>query len=156
MLRDPLMVGINDEHIQAKLLAVETKAGEIVSCKKVYELAVAVEATQKDVSDMKGSAVLTTNVHTLKQETHCWRCGASHNQANCSTNTTKCFNCQQSGHVAARCHTARNQERLCTPRSERGRDPTTSNNHTKSSTYNTHQEKLQNTRGRTRRKGKDT
>ncbi|XP_077862801.1 uncharacterized protein LOC144344894 [Saccoglossus kowalevskii] len=53
MLRDQLIVGINDERIQSKLLSIEPKTGEILSFKRVYEVAIAAECAKKDVSDMK-------------------------------------------------------------------------------------------------------
>lgn len=155
MLRDQLIVGINDEHIQAKLLALEPKTGDVLSCQKVYDLAVAVEATQKEVSDMKG-APAATSVHTLAQDTEntCWRCSGKHHPANCWTKSKNCFHCNEKGHVSARCPKKRNQDRPWTPRSGQWKDkraPT--NTPSKPSSFNTTQGKPAVRGGKTQSKG---
>ena len=156
MLRDQLIVGINDEHIQAKLLALEPKTWDVLPCKKVYDLAVAVEATQKEVSDMKGTPA-ATSVHTLAQdpENTCWRCGSRHHQANCWTKSKNCFHCNEKGHVSARCLKKRSQDRPWTSRSGQWKDKrATTHTPSKPLSFNTAQGKPPGRGGRTQSKGR--
>ncbi|KAG7177589.1 putative Tigger transposable element-derived protein 1-like 226 [Homarus americanus] len=47
---DPNRKRINDEHTQAKLLATESKPGDILTFQKVYDVAVAVDCVQNNVA----------------------------------------------------------------------------------------------------------
>ena len=101
MLRDQLIIGINNEHIQARLLALEPPAGEILSCKKVMDQAVALETVEKDVSDIKGPG----SVHAMSGHTSasCWRCGGEHNPDMCWAKEQTCYVCQRVGHLSRKC-----------------------------------------------------
>nr|XP_006812005.1 PREDICTED: uncharacterized protein K02A2.6-like [Saccoglossus kowalevskii] len=106
MLRDQLIVGINDERIQSKLLSIEPKTGEILSFKRVYELAIAAECAKKDVSDMKDSPTIHKTYTTIAKP--CWRCDGNHQPYNCTYKDKTCYNCQQKGHISRKC---RNEKR---------------------------------------------
>ena len=95
MLRDRLVCGIGDSHIRRKLLA-EAK----LTYDKAVDIALSVEAADKDARDIQKSVGQTPRVHQVKYSsqkqkkpgpwktgttTHppCYRCGGKHSSARC-------------------------------------------------------------------------
>jgi len=60
MLRDRFICGINSEQIQRKLLSEET-----ITYQKAYKIALAFEATGRDIEEMKASGNKSQDVHVV-------------------------------------------------------------------------------------------
>ena len=83
MLRDRLVVGINDSRIQRRLLAEPE-----LTYKKAFELALAAEAADKNAKDLQGHR--SESLHALQdsrkqqpQKLTCYRCGGNHLAPDC-------------------------------------------------------------------------
>ena len=120
MLRDRLVCGVNHDGIQRKLLAEKN-----LTYDKAYELAVAVEAAERDTKDLKlGNAPpsFSEGVHystqpgstSLKEKTRsypkkatpsCYRCGGEHLATVCRYRETICRYCKKKGHLERVCRT---------------------------------------------------
>lgn len=118
MLRDGLVCGINDEHIQRRLLS---EPDEKLTLTSAIELATAMETAAKDVAELQQTGA-EGPVHKLQlvasnqkpSAAGCFKCGGTHKPANCRFVDTVCHNCRKKGHLARKCHNARQ------PRQNRG------------------------------------
>ena len=109
MLRDRLVCGVNDDHIQRRLLAVtETK----LDFKKALELAAGMEASDKNARELQsrtraGRSPPRNQSDLNKIDTPssvCYRCGKpGHKSAQCRFKNTRCHNCGKEGHLARVC-----------------------------------------------------
>ena len=104
MLRDQLIIGINDSDIQAKLLALEHKDNTRVTSKEVFDLAVALETAKQNVSDMRGPVPVSVQAVQEYQAGPCWRCGArDHGPEVCNAKPRTCNSCKEVGHYSHMC-----------------------------------------------------
>lgn len=109
MLRDRLVCGINDDHIQRRLLA---EPDDKMTLVRAMALATAMETAAKDVValQLKGEGA----IHKLqpvasdqKPYVTCFRCGGTHAPADCRFVEAVCHNCHKRGHLARKCRSAR-------------------------------------------------
>ena len=112
MLRDRLVCGINDEHIQHRLLAKDK-----LTYKKALEVAQGLETAAKNAQKLQGSSTSTAatphgDVHRLHSKPFsskqslpaCFQCGKSnHAPAKCQFKDAKCHNCGKTGHLRCVC-----------------------------------------------------
>ena len=106
MLRDRLVCGIKDEHIQRCLLSEEK-----LTFKKALEIAQRLETAAKNIKMLQGQdscsnrAIQSGEVHKLKVKTQiCYRCGKSNHLADkCHFRDVKCHNCGKTGHIHKVC-----------------------------------------------------
>ncbi len=122
MLRDRMVCGIGDEHMQKKLLS-ETALTFNIALKIVT----AVETADKNLHDIHGDRAFQGQVHSLTQRGQrrsdrgsssrdekqgnnaearkpCFRCGkTNHNPNNCFYKNEKCHKCGKKGHIAKVC-----------------------------------------------------
>ena len=122
MMRDRLVVGMNDEKIQRKLLQ---EAG--LTFEKALEIAVAMETTNKNLKELnnpvspceekvnkvstskaksQGSGKPDQRKYTNKKGPEgkkCFRCGAKHDPSTCKYKDETYFNCQKKGHIQTVC-----------------------------------------------------
>ncbi len=110
-LRDRLICGINDERWQKRLLAKDKP-----DYKKVYDLALTLEAAEKGVKELRetSSQGNSHKVHKIdrggsKEKSEggagaCCRCGGkNHSQAYCYHRHAVCHNCGKKGHIGRVC-----------------------------------------------------
>ena len=109
MLHDWLVVGVNDIHIQRRLLA----EGDL-SLDQAMELALGLEAAAKNAQAIQGACLLGVDGSTpgevdkiaSKQQSvagsdPCYHCeGSQHPPAQCKHKDARCFNCGKIGHLA--------------------------------------------------------
>ena len=108
MLRDRLVMGINDEHIQCRLLA-EPK----LTFAKAEEIALTIELATRDTCQLcpisESSVVHCTDSssHNKKSDTRsrsnkvfCYRCGGAHFASACQHIDTVCRACSKRSHLA--------------------------------------------------------
>ena len=105
MLCDRLVCSINDSRIQCRLLA----EPNLLTYKKAYELAQALEAADKNAQDLQGksSAVHLVNIpcsDSSSKSVVCHRCGGPHKASECTFQTAKCHKCGKVGHISKVCH----------------------------------------------------
>ena len=108
MLRDRLVVGINDSRIQQRLLAEPE-----LTYKKAYELTLAAEAAEKNAKDLQGHC--SESLHALKQDSPkqqpqrltCYRCGGNHLAPECRFKNATCRQCGKRGHISKVCRSSR-------------------------------------------------
>ena len=112
MLRDRLVCGVNDDHIQRRLLAEEK-----LTFQKAMEVAVAMETAASNARMLQGSAmqpasrVSDGDVHKVQSSgklltaaVACYRCGKSNHLAQqCRFKTVKCHGCGKIGHIVKVC-----------------------------------------------------
>ena len=106
MLRDRLVCGVRDIRIQRRLLA-EPK----LTLKRALDLALAIEATDKDASEIQkadgqggDASVNKVDVKVNKgSEIKCCRCGGNHYPKSCHFKDAKCYFCSKVGHLARLC-----------------------------------------------------
>ena len=113
MLRDRLVCGVNDDHIQRRLLAEEK-----LTFQKAMEVAVAMETAASNARMLQGSMqpasrVSEGDVHkvqstgklpTAAAAVACYRCGKSNHLAQqCRFKTVKCHGCGKIGHIVKVC-----------------------------------------------------
>ncbi len=116
MLRDRLVCGINDDHVQRRLLA-EDK----LTFKRALEMAQAQETAAKNAQNLQcpGARPGAGEIHRLghgkdtsrgkpaHSPTHCYRCEKSnHTSDKCRFQNAKCHNCGKVGHIKAACRSS--------------------------------------------------
>ena len=113
MLRDRLVCGIKDEHIQRPLLS-EDK----LTLQKAMGIALGLEAASKNAKTLQGASAGTfPEVNKLTSSKQgpprqsapaCHCCGKSnHSPANCRFKSAKCNHCGKVGHIKAACRALR-------------------------------------------------
>ena len=102
MIRDRLVVGVNDVHIQRKLL------GEIgLTLERAIMVAVGMETATREAATMSASSD-HRDVHSMDHGRpsggkFC-RCGdVKHKQQNCFFKEKECFTCKKKGHISKVC-----------------------------------------------------
>ena len=110
MLRDRLVVGINNINIQRKLL------GEVeLTLEKAVNIAVGMETATREAAEMSGASEIhgvevsgASEIHGVEVDrTHrekCFRCGDTRHKApSCFYKDKECFLCKKKGHIAKVC-----------------------------------------------------
>jgi hypothetical protein len=100
MIRDRLVVGINDIGIQKKLLGEGT-----LTLKKAMSIAVGMETASREAATMSGAPEIHGIEHdkTFHRE-KCFRCGDHRHKApSCWFKDKECFQCKKKGHAAKVC-----------------------------------------------------
>ena len=114
MLRDRLVCGINNEHIQKRLFA-EPK----LTFQKALQIALSEEAATKQTSDIHGNVsarvdvVRTTSQQKAPQKSRipCYRClGTSHSHEQCRFKESVCHFCSKKGHIQRACRNKKSSE----------------------------------------------
>ncbi|KAK3089020.1 hypothetical protein FSP39_000173 [Pinctada imbricata] len=114
MLRDRLVVGINDDKIQRRLLAEKN-----LDFAKALEIATAMETAADNAKDIQASAVSSNaqiNQVNKPRKTYpnqaqasgvsgkeCYRCGGNHFANKCRFRDAECHNCKKVGHLSKKC-----------------------------------------------------
>lgn len=116
MLRDRLVCGIRDEHLQQRFFA-EPK----LTLQKAYDMAVRLEsacqqqkelrAQRTDINAVKNSAVSASRTKSSRAQTKeqpdwlepCYRCQEQHSPQSCRFKSARCRVCQKIGHIAKAC-----------------------------------------------------
>ena len=106
MIRDRLVVGVNDVNIQRKLLS---EVG--LTLERALAIAVGIETATKEAAAMSahvhgGSSIPELhNVDSGKpSRERCFRCGdMKHKQQNCFFKEKECFTCKKKGHISKVC-----------------------------------------------------
>ena len=116
MLRDRLVVGVQDARVQKRLLAEPD-----LKFKKAFELAQAMETAEQNAREIQGSGPCRSTKgekHVWKvkespkptEETTCYRCGGKHEQMTCRFKEVLCRSCGKKGHIAKVCRSKPNPE----------------------------------------------
>ena len=113
-LRDRLICGINNERWQKRLLAEDNP-----NFKRVYELALSMEAAEKSVDQLQGKSgharVNKLNGGGRKSRPEggpdsCYRCnGTNHKPSECRFKETTCHSCGKKGHISRACFSKHKQ-----------------------------------------------
>ena len=103
MVRDRLVCGINDPHIQRRLLQESD-----LTYKRAFEIAQAMEVASRDIHDLQKQSIPTPTVQHLQERRHtkrytCYRCGGNHTANKCSFLSAECRACGKLGHIAKVC-----------------------------------------------------
>ena len=105
MLRDRLVVGIDNEAIQCRLLSEST-----LTFKKALELAQSLEAAAKNTKEIQNGAnaraenLRTESVGKVVRTNACHRCGkVGHFSSQCPFKNAKYHNCRKVGHIKKAC-----------------------------------------------------
>ena len=113
MLRDRLVVGINNDRIQRRLLAEQ----QLDFAKALY-IATSMETAAKNAQDIQASgglpqkAINKVTKHQSREHfkqgstgkrDDCYRCGGNHNAYECKFKDAKCHFCKKKGHIAKKC-----------------------------------------------------
>lgn len=113
MLRDRLVVGINNDRIQRRLLAEPQ-----LDFAKALDIATAMETAAKNAQDIQASGSGPVKVinkisrHQPKgqqfqgysgKRDECYRCGGNHKAHECRFREAKCHHCKKKGHIAKKC-----------------------------------------------------
>ena len=112
MLRDRLVCGINEEHIQKRLLSEPN-----LTLQRAVELSESLETAAKNAQELRSAkpsqeTVLPGEVHTVgppkrpaeRPELTCYRCGKKgHTATKCRFKDAKCHHCGKVGHLQSVC-----------------------------------------------------
>lgn len=133
MLRDRIVVGVNDDKIQRRLLSEAT-----LDFKRAFEIAQGLESAAKSADEISKasralptagsgasgdihkvtrntrqstkSAVMTksaqaskSQVNDSRKEKLCYRCNGKHDAKSCRFKDSECFSCHRKGHISAAC-----------------------------------------------------
>ncbi|KAK3092066.1 hypothetical protein FSP39_024867 [Pinctada imbricata] len=107
MLRDRLVVGINDDKIQRRLLAEKN-----LDFAKALEIATAMETAADNAKDIQASAVSSNaQINLVNNQAQasgvsgkeCYRCGGNHFANKCRFRDAECHNCKKVGHLSKKC-----------------------------------------------------
>eukprot|EP00731_Ephydatia_muelleri_P001691 Em0001g1691a len=121
MLRDRLVCGIKDEHIQRRLLAEPN-----LTFKKAQDIAQALESADRNTADLQQQVQAAVPVHALKKSQKpkndrgyststskdtapsrssptCYRCGGKHLAPDCRHKESECHTCGKKGHISRVC-----------------------------------------------------
>ena len=113
MLRDRLVVGINNDKIQRRLLAEPQ-----LDFAKALDIATAMETAAQNAQDIQASgglpqkAINKVTKHQSRwhfkqgstgKRDDCYRCGGNHNAYECKFKDAKCHFCKKKGHIAKKC-----------------------------------------------------
>ena len=111
MLRDRLVCGIENSHIQRRLLAEPN-----LTLDKAVEISLAMESADRNAKDLQKTPLPAVNTispmvkprappsvtpHTRAVE--CYRCGGPHFATECLHKDSECKNCKKKGHLARVC-----------------------------------------------------
>ncbi len=119
MLRDRFVCGINDAHIQRRLLAEKD-----LTFKTAYDLALAMESADRDVQDLQrpladGSIHIVTQTVAADAKSPrtysgnpCPRCGGMHLPSTCHFKDADCRRCGKKGHIARVCRSKPREQQL--------------------------------------------
>ena len=103
MMRDRLVCGIKDETVQWRLLAEPD-----LKNKRAVELALAFELVSKNTLDLnsqvKEEEAPVHLVNNPQGELKCYRCGGKHWPKQCRFRESKCYDCDETGHLERMCH----------------------------------------------------
>ena len=100
------MCGINDDHVQQKLLSEKSLTFE-----KALELAVSLEMARKNVSELQALVTSHTTVNRLVKAV-CYRRGrGGHQPDKCRFKQAKCLSCGKVGHIQRVCRTSQKPDR---------------------------------------------
>ena len=126
MLRDRLVCGLRNEHIQKKLLSEAD-----LTCTSALDIAVAMETAARDATELqsKHNTSTSTSVHKLytkkktfghggtprkfnpKEGKSCFRCNGDHNPQSCYYKDKECYNCHKRGHSKNACRSLRKNKK---------------------------------------------
>ncbi|KAL5488914.1 hypothetical protein EMCRGX_G017932 [Ephydatia muelleri] len=121
LLRDRLVCGIKDEHIQRRLLA-----EPYLTFKKAQDIAQALESADRNTADLQQQVQAAVPVHALKKSQKpkndrgsststskdttpsrssptCYRCGGKHLAPDCWHKESECHTCGKKGHISRVC-----------------------------------------------------
>ena len=107
MLRDRLVCGVSDQRVQRRLLA-EAK----LTFQKAYDIALAMEAAERNARELQGTAHVHEDVHRAcakkngggaRRDGKCYRCLGNHNPADCKFRNSECYHCKKIGHLSRAC-----------------------------------------------------
>ena len=120
MLRDRLVCGIWNGHLQQRLLA-ETD----LTFQNALDISQAIEAAERNARDQQAKQtpkpILALNHPTRPpysqgrpkssdKQTKCYRCGSSHQARECPFKDAECHYCKRKGYIAKVCHTKARDE----------------------------------------------
>ena len=120
MLRDRLVVGINNDRIQRRLLA-EPR----LDLTNALDIATAMETAAKNAHEIQASGSVSQNKSINKVSSHqprgqhqgssgkrddCYRCGGNHRAHECRFKDAKCHKCKKRGHIAKKCRNKQNSD----------------------------------------------
>ena len=110
LLRDRIVCGINDEHVQRRLLAEKE-----LSFDKALELAISLETAKKNVTILQPGSRQRNALAVLKvtkTDTSCYRCGGrGHGQEGCKFRQTRCYLCGKIGHIKKVCRSGQKPDK---------------------------------------------
>ena len=106
MLRDRLVCGISDQRMQQRLLSEEG-----LDFKKAFDLAIRMEAAQKDTKELQQNSIQPVNFLRDSRPkpsqrgtpSPCYRCGGKHHSSKCKFKEENCHFCGKKGHISKVC-----------------------------------------------------